>query len=157
MKHIDIIRSFSRSMKLELSYGGNSNSRVHLMERCVGGNLLEIYLSPEEDKFADDQPYCWKLLVEVMVKRAPYDFEDRLWRWEPKEVYHGKVGFHHWDHDELLKRAAEWLLEHEDHKTGLVTAWGDAHKQGDLLVKAVKCAPIGNVKHYTTVKGFEDE
>lgn len=156
MNPMETIRKYSRGIKLELSYGGNRNDRVHLMERCIGGNLLEIHLSPEEDKFADDQPYCWRILVEVMVKRAQYNYEDS-WRWEPGEVYHGKIGFHHWDYDELLKRVAEWLIAHEDHKTGLVKAWGDQHKQGDMLVPAIKCAPIGNLKHYTTMEKFKDE
>jgi hypothetical protein len=156
MNHLDIIRSFSRSMKLELSYGGNNNSKINMMERCIGGDLLEVHLSPEEDEFADAQDFGWKLLVDVMVKRAPYDFEDRLWRWEPKEIAHGKIAFHHWDHAELLKRGAEWLLEHEDHKTGLVPAWDANRKDVGPVVRTVKCGAIGRLKHYTTVKGFED-
>lgn len=155
MNHMDIIRKYCRNIKLELSYGGNSNSRIHMVDRCIGGNLLEIPLSKSEDEFADEQLYCWKIVVVVMVKRARYDFE-QSWRWEPGEVYHGSVGFHHWDYDELLKRVAEWLVEHEDHKTGLVTAWGDKHKRGDILVPAIKCDPIGNLKHYTTMEKFKD-
>lgn len=156
MNHIDIIRSFSRTLKIELSYGGNDNSKIHMMERCIGGNLLEIHLSPEEDKFASAQDFGWKLTVEVMVKRAPFDYEGRLWRWEPKEVDHGKIGFHHWDHAELLKRTAEWLLEHEDHKTGMVPAWDSNRKNVGPVVRTIKCGPIGKLKHYTTVEGFEN-
>ena len=156
MKHIDTIRRFSRSLDISLSYGGNSNTRVHMMERCIGGNLLEIPLSPEEDKFADDQPHCWKLYVEVMVKRARYDYE-RQWGWKPGETRWGKVAFHHWDHDELLKRVAEWLEAHEDHKTGQLAAWEDSHKRGNLMVASVKCDPIGCVAHYTSMKEYKDE
>lgn len=156
MSHIETIRKYCRAFRLDLSYGGNTNARIHMMERCVGGNLLEIHLSPAEDVFANDQPYCWKLYTEVMVKRAKYDYE-HSWNWEPKEFRYGKVAFHHWDCDELLKRAAEWLTEHEDHKSGLAKAWGDFHKDGDLMVPSIKCAPIGNLLHYTTMEKFKDE
>ena len=143
MSNMNIIRKYCRNFKMELSYSGNRNDRINFMERCAGGNLLEILLPKGEDEFAAEQPYCWTLLIEVMVKRAKYDYEES-WRWEPGDVTHGKIAFHHWDHEELLKRVAEWLTEHEDHKTGLVKTWGSS-KERDVMLHSIKCGPIGNL------------
>lgn len=156
MNNLDKIAKYAKTLKVNMSYGGNSPDRVFIIDRCTYSGFTEIRLEGEEAKIAQDAEYCWKLIIEVAIVRARNEYE-YSWDWKPGEVEFGHLAFYHWDIEQLTANVLAYLETHKDPKFDLVTAWKDPHPRGDVRIHPLKLEKLGRHYHYTTMEQYKDE
>lgn len=143
---IKVINDHSVAFEVKIVSGGCSNDRLFMMERCIGGDFLEVFPPELNDAAYTKAPIAYLLFVDVLVRQARPDYEHRTWRWKPEQIVKGRVGFAHTDYEQLLTYASNWLLDHSDPKTYT--------EFKGRTVNGIKCEPIGRLKHYTTMEEF---
>lgn len=153
MNVIETILKYAYDYEISIQRGKCPVEKLFMFERCNYSDILQVRLPGVDDDFIGEQLVTHVLKLDVQVLRAQPEYERPTWGWEPKEYAKGRVMFYHSNFDELLRLTVEWL---EQHKDPIAPDFEYRRNDQEIQLHAIKCEPIGRIKHYTTHPGFEE-
>lgn len=148
---IERIVPYADQFEISISRGKCPVNKLFMMTRCQYGDMLEIRLPSTDDEVVANTDIVYLLEVEAKVLSAHH--HDRTpWGWKPDRYDKGTLCFYGTNLDTLLKEAGDWFEAHKDP----IAPPFKSNRYVSTDVLPIKCEPIGRVRHYTTVEGFEE-
>lgn len=146
MSNMNRILNFAKRVETSAAFGGCPVDKLFMTDTLSYSDIFIVQMGEEFDKASRDVDCMHKLRVEVVMRRARYEYESK-WRHNPNQFATGMLVFYHTDFDEMLSMAADYLEAHYDALPGLYEAHAASTNRRATLIKCVKHEPIGRVIH----------